>query len=147
MPWVNRILVRAEEQVREAAMTPYAIAVLLTILTFPKPAALVAIYTLGIADPAAALVGIRFGRRKLSANRSFEGSLAFFVSTVAVAAAVLTWAHGRRAARDHRRGAHDRLAASALRAPAAPDRRQHDDPALRRLRDGSSRRSLASSLA
>jgi dolichol kinase len=91
VPWVNRILVRAEEQVREAAMTPYAIAVLLTILTFPKPAALVAIYTLGIADPAAALVGIRFGRRKLSANRSFEGSLAFFVSTVVVAAAVLTW--------------------------------------------------------
>ena len=39
-PWVNRTLVRAEEQVREAAMTPYAIAVLLTILTVPKLAAL-----------------------------------------------------------------------------------------------------------
>jgi hypothetical protein len=87
VPWVNRILVRAEEQVREAAMTPYAIAVLLTILTFPKPAALVAIYTLGIADPAAALVGIRFGRRKLSANRSFEGRSPLR-PTVVVAAAV-----------------------------------------------------------
>src|SRR5215470_7078798 len=60
-PWVNRIFVRAEEQVREAAMTPFAIAVLLTILAVPKLAALVAIYTLAIADPLAAVVGIRFG--------------------------------------------------------------------------------------
>ena len=33
-PWVNRLLVRAEEQVRESAMIPYAIAVLLTILRY-----------------------------------------------------------------------------------------------------------------
>ena len=69
-PAVNRLLVRAEEQVRESAMTPYAIAVLLTILTVPKPAALIAIYTLAIADPAAAVVGISWGRHKLSAERS-----------------------------------------------------------------------------
>ena len=42
---------RAEEQVREAAMTPFAIAVLLTILAMPKLAALIAIYTLAVADP------------------------------------------------------------------------------------------------
>jgi diacylglycerol kinase (CTP) len=54
-PWVNRSFVRAEEQVREAAMTPFAIAVLLTILAVPKLAALVAIYTLAIADPLAAV--------------------------------------------------------------------------------------------
>jgi dolichol kinase len=91
VPVVNRLLVRAEEQVREAAMTPYAIAVLLTILTVPKPAALVAIYTLGIADPLAAIVGIRFGRRKITTNRSLEGSTAFFAATLVVAAGVLTW--------------------------------------------------------
>ena len=88
-PWVNRLLVRAEEQVRESAMIPYAIAVLLTILTVPKPAALVAIYTLAVADPLAAVVGIRHGRRRIAHNRSLEGSLAFFGATVVIAALVL----------------------------------------------------------
>jgi dolichol kinase len=84
-PWVNRVLVRAEEQVRESAMIPYAIAVLLTILTVPKPPALIAIYTLAIADPLAAIVGIRWGRRRIVADRSLEGSAAFFGATLAVA--------------------------------------------------------------
>jgi len=88
-PWANRLLVRAEEQVRESAMTPYAIAVLLTILSVPKPAALVAIYALAIADPAAAVVGITWGRRKLGPERSLEGSLAFFTVTLAIAFVVL----------------------------------------------------------
>ena len=90
-PWMNRLFLRAEEQVRESAMIPYAIAVLLTILTVPKLAALIAIYTLAIADPLAALVGIRHGRRRLAPNRTLEGSLAFFGSTLAIAAAVLGW--------------------------------------------------------
>ena len=88
-PWVNRLLLRAEEQVRESAMIPYAIAVLLTILTVPKLAALVAIYTLGVADPLAAVVGIRYGRRRIALNRSLEGSLAFSAATVVIVALVL----------------------------------------------------------
>jgi dolichol kinase len=90
-PWVNRLFLRAEEQVLEAAMTPFAIAVLLTILTVPKLAALVAIYTLAIADPLAAVVGIRFGRHRITHNRTVEGSLAFLVATIAIAVAVLRW--------------------------------------------------------
>ena len=90
-PWVNRLLVRAEEQVRESAMIPYAIAVLLTILTVPKAAAIVAVYTLAIADPLAAIVGIRLGRRTLVRNRTLEGSLAFFVATLVIAATVLAY--------------------------------------------------------
>jgi len=90
-PWVNRVFVRAEEQVRESAMTPFAIAVLLTILAVPKPAALVAIYTLAIADPLAAIVGIRFGRRRLAEHRTVEGTLAFVAATVAIAVLVLHW--------------------------------------------------------
>lgn len=89
--WVNRVLVRAEEQMRESAMTPFAIAVLLTILAVPKLAALVAIYTLAIADPLAAIVGIRFGRRRLAEHRTVEGTLAFFIATVAIAVGVLRW--------------------------------------------------------
>lgn len=88
-PWVNRLLVRAEEQFRESAMIPYAIAVLLTILTVPKAAAIVAIYTLAIADPLAAVVGLRWGRRRICDGRSLEGSAAFFAATLAIAAFVL----------------------------------------------------------
>lgn len=88
-PWVNRLFVRAEEQVRESAMIPYAIAVLLTILTVPKPAALIAIYTLAIVDPLAAVVGIRYGRRRIARDRSLEGSTAFFAATLVIATLVL----------------------------------------------------------
>lgn len=91
VPWVNRLFVRAEEQVRESAMTPFAIAVLLTILAVPKLAALVAIYTLAIADPLAAVVGIRFGRRRLARHRTLEGTLAFFAAAAAITATVLSW--------------------------------------------------------
>jgi dolichol kinase len=89
LPSVNKFLVRAEEQFRESAMIPYAIAVLLTILTVPKPAALVAVYTLAIADPAAAVVGITWGRRKISQSKSLEGSAAFFAATLLIVAFVL----------------------------------------------------------
>ncbi len=91
VPWVNRLFVRAEEQVRESAMTPFAIAVLLTVLAVPKLAALIAIYTLAIGDPLAAVVGIRFGRHRIAYNRSVEGTLAFFAATVAITVAVLRW--------------------------------------------------------
>lgn len=93
-PWINRTFVRAEETVRESAMIPFAIAVLLTILTLPKIAALVAIYTLAIADPLAAIVGIRFGRHRLVLNRTLEGSLAFFAATTTISAVVFEWGIG-----------------------------------------------------
>jgi len=89
LPWLNRLFFRAEEQFKESAMIPYAIAILLTILTFPKPVALIAIYTLAIADPLAAVVGIRWGGRELAPDRSIEGMLAFFTATFVVALVVL----------------------------------------------------------
>jgi dolichol kinase len=90
-PWVNHGFFRAEEQVREAAMTPFAIGVLLTILTFPKPISLIAIYALGIADPLSAVVGITWGRRHVVPRKTIEGSLAFFFVTAAIAGLVLAW--------------------------------------------------------
>jgi dolichol kinase len=90
VPQVNSVFFRAEEQFKEAAMTPYAIAILLTILTFPKVVALIAIYTLAIADPLSALVGITWGRRRIVPDKSVEGSLAFLAATLAIAVAVLT---------------------------------------------------------
>jgi dolichol kinase len=88
-PWINTLLFRAEEQFKESAMTPYVIAILLTLLTFPKTIALIAIYTLAIADPASALVGITWGRRRIVPGKSVEGSLAFFAATAVVTIVVL----------------------------------------------------------
>lgn len=88
-PWINRLLFRAEEEFKESAMTPYAIAILLTLLTFPKTIALIAIYTLAIADPLSALVGITWGRHRVVPGKSVEGSLAFLTATALVAGVAL----------------------------------------------------------
>ena len=77
----TRFIMRAEEQLKESAMVPFAMAVLLTIITFPKHIALVGIYTLAFADPLSAIIGIRFGKHKISPTRSYEGSGAFFFAT------------------------------------------------------------------
>ncbi len=94
VPLLNRLFFRAEEQFKESAMTPYAIATLLTILTFPKPVALIAIYTLAIADPLAAMVGISWGRRQIAPHRTVEGTLAFFLAALVVSLVVLFFATG-----------------------------------------------------
>jgi dolichol kinase len=91
-PRVNALFFRAEEQLKESAMTPYAIAILLTLITFPKAIALIAVYTLAVADPLSALVGITWGRHRIAPDKTLEGSAAFFAATAAVSAAVLGWA-------------------------------------------------------
>jgi len=78
---VNKYLLRAEEQLKESAGMPFVMGLLLTLLSFPKVVALCAIFTLAIADPMSAIVGIRFGKRKIMQRKSLEGSLAFFIST------------------------------------------------------------------
>ncbi len=88
-PWLRDLFFRAEEQIEESAMVPYVIAILLTLLTFPKAVALIAIYTLAIADPLSALVGITWGRRHLVAEKTVEGSCTFLAAALAVSTAVL----------------------------------------------------------
>jgi dolichol kinase len=88
-PWIHDVFFRTEEQVRESAMVPYAISILLTLITFPKPAAMIAIYTLAIADPLSAMVGITWGRRHVVPDKTVEGSAAFFVAAFACSAVVL----------------------------------------------------------
>jgi diacylglycerol kinase (CTP) len=91
---ITRFIIRAEEQLKESAMLPYTIAVLLTIITFPKPIALVAIYTLAIADPLSAIIGIKFGKNKIVSHKSLEGSAAFFISTFLCSFIVLSGYQG-----------------------------------------------------
>lgn len=76
--WITNFFIRAEERLKESAMIPYAIGILLTILSFPKPIALIAISILAIGDPLSAIIGIRYGKRHLVKEKSLEGSLAFF---------------------------------------------------------------------
>lgn len=87
---MTKFIMRAEEQLKESAMVPYAFAVLLTIITFPKPIALIAIYTLAIADPLSAIIGIKYGKRRIVPHKSLEGSAAFFTSTFFIALAILS---------------------------------------------------------
>lgn len=87
---VMKFIMRAEEQLKESAMVPYAFAVLLTIITFPKPLALIAIYTLAISDPLSAIVGIQYGKRRIVPHKSIEGSLAFFFSSLIITLFVLS---------------------------------------------------------
>jgi len=91
LTWINRILLRAEEQLKESTSIPYAIAILLTILTFPKAVALIAIYSLAIGDPMAAIIGIKFGKHRLKSGKSLEGSAAFFVCCFGISLVVLSW--------------------------------------------------------
>lgn len=85
-----KYLLRAEEQLKESASMPYLMGLLLTIITFPKEIALVAIFTLAVCDPLSAIIGIRFGKTKLSENRSLEGTAAFLIATLAIHLMVLT---------------------------------------------------------
>lgn len=76
----TRYLLRAEEQLKQSAAVPYAMAILLTILSFPQVIAVASIYTLAFADPLSAIIGIRFGKHKIKKGKSLEGSIAFLVA-------------------------------------------------------------------
>jgi dolichol kinase len=70
-------------------MIPYAIVILLTLLTFPQAIAMIAIYTLSVADPLSAIGGIRWGRHRIVPDKSLEGSAAFLVAAFVASAGVL----------------------------------------------------------
>jgi dolichol kinase len=81
---LSQALFRAEEQLKESAGVPYAMGILLTIISFPKVVAIIAILTLALADPFSAIIGIRYGSGGWVPGKSKEGSLAFFTITFLV---------------------------------------------------------------
>jgi dolichol kinase len=92
-PQVNARLMRffapvahPHERHRVNSSTWYVTALLLLTLFAPLRAAEIGVMVLAVADPAAGLVGRRFGRTRLRAGRTLEGTLAFV--TVGVAAAI-----------------------------------------------------------
>lgn len=83
----------AHERHRVNSATWFATALLILGAGFPRYAMAVGVAVLGLADPAAALVGRRFGRTRLRAGRSLQGTLAFAAVGFVAASAVLAICH------------------------------------------------------
>jgi diacylglycerol kinase (CTP) len=76
---INNILYRDEEKFQISSSMPFLVSCLLVIFVFSKPIAIITVLFLGLGDPIAAIIGIKFGKRKISKNRTMEGCIAFFV--------------------------------------------------------------------
>jgi len=97
-PALNRRLMRffgpvahAHEHTQVNSSTWYVTALLLLAAFAPRLAAELGVVVLGIADPLAGIVGRRFGRTRIRAGRSLEGSLTF-VAVGMLASLVVAWA-------------------------------------------------------
>ena len=80
----TRTLLRRHERRRLAGATWMVLAYLLAVLAFPRPVAVAAVLYNGLGDAAAALVGKRWGRRRTSWGKSWEGAAAAFLVCLAV---------------------------------------------------------------
>ena len=96
-PRINQFMVdklfgaiaRPIEAYRVNAGTWYGIAVCAMVWLFSPLACICGVLALGVGDPAAAILGKRFGRHKLRGHKSLEGLLAFFVASAVTIAAFL----------------------------------------------------------
>lgn len=75
--WLFGLVAHPHEATRVNSATWYATALFGLSLTASPLACSLALVVLGFGDPAAGLVGRRFGRTRLAANRTLEGSVAF----------------------------------------------------------------------
>jgi dolichol kinase len=86
---VFRVLSRSSEASRMASSTWYTLGLMACVALLPKPACLLGILVLAFADPAAGLVGRRWGGARLYRDKSVGGTAAFFVVALAIAGATL----------------------------------------------------------
>ncbi len=84
----TRTLLRSHERRGPAGATYMIVAYLLALLLFPKPVAVAAMLYNGLGDAAAALVGRRWGRRRTSWGKSWEGFAAALIVNLMVGFAV-----------------------------------------------------------
>ena len=96
----NRLLMRLfgpvahpHEHHQINSATWYATSLVALAALFQPVVAVVALVVLGVGDPAAALVGRRWGRVRLVHGRSLEGTLAFFFAGFAASMGALTAWH------------------------------------------------------
>lgn len=99
-PAVNRVLMvvfgkvaHPHESHRVNSSTWYTTALLLLTLTASVQSAAIAVTVLAFADPAAAIIGRRFGRTKLVNGRSLEGTATFMAMGTLAACAVTSAFH------------------------------------------------------
>ena len=62
--------------------TYYALGIFLALLLFPKEVAILSILIMIWCDTMAALIGKKFGKRKIIGDKSIEGSLAFVITGI-----------------------------------------------------------------
>lgn len=86
-------LARPHEAGGIASATWYATAVVVLAAVYPLDVAVAGLAVLGLGDPAAAIIGRRWGRIRTMHGRSLEGSVAFVVAGGAAAWATLAWWH------------------------------------------------------
>lgn len=89
-----RRIAHAHESHRVNSSTWYMTALVILALTTSPAASAVGVIVLALADPAAAIIGRRFGRTRLVHGRTLEGSITFVVIGTLSAAAVLGGYHG-----------------------------------------------------
>jgi dolichol kinase len=82
------------EHHRVNSATWYATALVVLALFAARPVTMASLAVLGVADPIAAMVGRRWGKRVLRAGRSLEGTIAFVVSGTVAAGLALAAAGG-----------------------------------------------------
>ncbi len=90
---VNQVFVAAcrsvlrDTEINSFTGTPlFLLGIGLSFLCFDEQIALLATIILSLSDPASSFVGIRYGKRKLIASRTFEGSYASFMMTFIIVA-------------------------------------------------------------
>ncbi len=76
---------RAHETHHLTAASYMLIGVTVSIALFPKEVVLLSLLMLALADPMAAIVGIRFGKDKLIGKKTLQGSIAAFLVCTALA--------------------------------------------------------------
>ena len=101
-PRINQFMVdtmfgaiaRPIEAYRINSGTWYGIALFVMVWLFSPLACICGVLALGVGDPAAAIIGRRFGRHKLRSHKSLEGMLGFVgVSTAVIFAFLLATPH------------------------------------------------------
>lgn len=83
---IFRPVMREHEKNRIAGISYLLLGSFIIILLFPKSIVLLSLLFLGVADPLASYVGIRYGQDKILGNKSLQGSLAAFFACTFIAA-------------------------------------------------------------
>lgn len=84
-------LMRRDELKSLTGNSYFILGLLIIVLAFPRPIVSLAVLYLALGDPVAAIVGTRWGRRRIVGEKSVEGAVANFIVAFAVSYLVGTW--------------------------------------------------------